>query len=65
VLVAVTCIEDGHLYAAVNSRAVGGGHAGFAAEVPVSPKTLSVDQKLARWTTNWFADVTIDAEPLA
>ncbi|MBI2749844.1 MAG: gamma-glutamylcyclotransferase [Burkholderiales bacterium] len=65
VLVAVTCLEDGHLYAAVNSRAVGAGHAGFAAEVPVSPKTLSVDQKLARWTANWFADVTIDAEPLA
>ena len=64
VLVAVTCLQDGYLYAAVNSRAVASGRADFAAQVPVSPKTLSVEQKLERWTANWFADVTIDAMTL-
>jgi hypothetical protein len=46
------------MWAVVNSRAVDGG-VHFADPVPVSPKTLGVDQKIARWRDLWFSRVVV------
>jgi hypothetical protein len=59
VVVAVLYRHEKRLYAAINVRAIDGG-AGFAAEQPVSPKTLSGQQKAERWQDIWFANVTIE-----
>jgi hypothetical protein len=45
-------------WAVVNSRAVDGG-VRFADPAPVSPKTLAVEQKVARWRELWFPRVTV------
>jgi hypothetical protein len=58
VLTVVTYENAGQVYGAANARAIQGGK-GFAAEQPVSPKTLSADQKTSRWQDVWFPDVTI------
>lgn len=36
------------------------GYADFGQPVPVSPKTLSPEQKKSRWQEIWFSDVTIN-----
>ena len=58
ILVCVLHRGDGSLHAAVNSR-IFGGNAGFGSEQPVSPKTLSDQEKLARWQQLWFSNVRI------
>jgi hypothetical protein len=58
VFAAVTLQSDGRLYSAVNFKTISG-NVNFGAEVPVSPKLLSVSEKAARWKNNWFCDVTI------
>lgn len=60
VLAAVTYENEGRLYGAANAKATQGGK-GFGPEQPVSPKTLSADQKMSRWQDVWFPDVTITA----
>lgn len=49
---------DGQLFAAINSRIIDGNSI-FAASQPVSPKTLSADQKVQRWTQLWFRNVRL------
>jgi hypothetical protein len=49
---------DGTLHAAVNARVLGA-KAGFGSEQTVSPKSLSDQEKLARWQQLWFPDVRI------
>ena len=58
VLIGATFLCDERLYAAVNVRILDGA-AGFAAELPVSPKKLSQNEKAQRWQTLWFADVSV------
>ncbi len=58
VLVGVCYEEHGHLYATVNSKAIGNG-ADFGEETIVSPKTLNDQEKIQRWKNVWFADVGI------
>jgi hypothetical protein len=58
VLVAALYRREERLFAAVNTRAIEGG-VGFGSEQPVSPKTLSDDQKAERWQDIWFRNVTI------
>jgi hypothetical protein len=58
VLVGAAYETDEGTWAVVNSRAVDGG-VGFADPVPVSPKTLGVEQKIARWRELWFSRVTL------
>ena len=35
----------------------------LGAEMSVSPKSLSADQKIERWKTVWFAQVEINSLP--
>jgi hypothetical protein len=58
VLVAAVYRRGERLFAVVNARAIDG-RAGFGSEQPVSPKTLSGDQKAERWQDIWFRNVTI------
>jgi len=58
VLIGATYLCDERLYAAVNVRILDGG-AGFAADLPVSPKKLSENEKAQRWRTLWFANVSV------
>ena len=58
VVVAVTYRHDGKLYATVNAKTIDGPPQ-FAAEKSISPKTLSPDEKIARWTQGWFAAVEL------
>lgn len=60
VLVGVTYENEGRLFGAANARAIQGGK-GFGPEQPVSPKSLSADQKISRWQDVWFPDVIITA----
>jgi len=59
VLVGISYEEDGRVYATVNSKAIGRG-ADFGAEIAVSPKTLSDQDKVQRWKNVWFSDVRIN-----
>ncbi len=58
VLVGAAYETDEGTWAVVNGRAVDGG-VRFADPVLVSPKTLGVDQKVARWRELWFSHVTM------
>lgn len=58
VLVGVCYRAEGHLYAAVNAKAIDGGTT-FGAEQPVSPKQLSENEKTARWKDIWFSNVRL------
>lgn len=49
---------EGRIYATVNARMIEGNPT-FAETRPVSPRTLSAEQKAGRWKTLWFADVTL------
>lgn len=56
VLVGITYSHAGRLYGTVNSNALDGNVA-LAEAIMVSPKKLSDDEKLARWTSLWFCNV--------
>lgn len=58
VLIGVCYAEAGRRYAAVNVRILDEPGL-FAAETPVSPRLLAVNDKIARWKAAWFADVSI------
>lgn len=58
VLAGVYYKSDGRLHAAVNSKILTDRDA-FAAETPVSPKTLTALEKIQRWRNVWFADVEL------
>lgn len=57
VLVGPLYPEAGRLYAAVNANVVEG--VAFGAQQPVSPRTLSADDKVKRWKEVWFSNVTV------
>jgi len=61
VLVGVVYEDNGGLYAGINCKIIDG-DPGFAAEVPVSPKTLPDDKKVERWKDLWFTDVNIEID---
>ena len=61
VLIGVVYEDNGRLYAGINSKVIEG-DPGFAAEVPVSPKTLPDDKKVERWKDLWFADARIEID---
>ena len=58
VLVGALHRADGRLYGAVNARVIDGGTR-FGAEQPVSPQTLSAEDKVRRWQEIWCANVSI------
>jgi hypothetical protein len=58
VLVGVLFQGDGQLHATVNVKAIEATTT-FGSERPVSPKTLSGDQKTKRWQDVWFRNVEI------
>ncbi len=60
VLVAVLYQDNCSVHAAVNVRALDPAIR-FGPELPVSPQTLSVAEKLRRWREIWFSSVTIDS----
>lgn len=65
VMVAVIYRGDDRIIGAVNVKAIDG-LTNFASEVPVSPKVLSAEEKIARWQDIWFPNVAIViAEPPA
>lgn len=61
VLVGVVYRNEGRVYGAVNVKAVEA-RSSFAAEQPVSPKVLPGAEKIARWRSIWFSNVTISDE---
>ncbi|MBV8465994.1 MAG: hypothetical protein JO218_08620 [Burkholderiales bacterium] len=60
VLVAITYEDSGTLYGVVNVRALEGDVA-MGEGQPVSPKTLSADDKVTRWKKLWFQRVAVRA----
>ena len=58
VLIGVACEIDGELYATVNVRAIRDGD--FGAEMVVSPKSLTAEEKIRRWRKVWFGGVRIE-----
>lgn len=58
VMPAVTCDINDHRKGAVNKRTMQDAGA-FLPTEPVSPKTLSVDEKKARWDRFWMQKVTV------
>ena len=58
VLVSPLFSHGGRIYGTVNVNAVEG-NAAFGARQPVSPQTLSPEDKAQRWKTLWFSDVTV------
>jgi len=58
VLVSPLFTDSGRLYGSVNVNAVEGA-AAFGPRQPVSPQTLSPEEKAQRWKTLWFSDVTL------
>ncbi len=59
-LVAVLYRSGAQLHGAVNARAIDTG-TGLGPEQPVSPRTLSGEDKAKRWQDIWFRDVTISS----
>jgi hypothetical protein len=51
--------DGGRRCATININAIDGNE-DFGQPVPVSPKTLSAEQKKSRWQELWFSDVTIN-----
>ena len=58
VLVGALYRDGDQLFGTVNVRALDG-HADFGANVTVSPKSLSPEEKKARWGQVWFSDVRV------
>jgi hypothetical protein len=58
VLVGATYSEAGRVYATINSRVIDG-PLPFGSEQTASPKTLTGEQKAARWRDIWFGNVTV------
>lgn len=58
VLIGVFHRSDGHVFAAVNAKAIDAAVI-FGAEQPVSPKRLSADEKVGRWRELWFSNVSM------
>jgi hypothetical protein len=58
VLVGALHRADGRLYGVVNATAIDGGRR-FGSEQPVSPQTLSAEDKLKRWREIWCSNVSI------
>jgi hypothetical protein len=58
VLVGALHRSDGRLYGVVNARAIDGG-TGFGTDQPVSPQTLSAEDKVKRWQEIWCSNVSI------
>lgn len=58
VLVGVFHEENEQLFAAVNSK-VFSNNTEFGAELAVSPKTLSDQERIQRWKNIWFTQVSI------
>jgi hypothetical protein len=61
VLVGPLYPEAGRLYGAVNANVLEG--VAFGAQQPVSPRTLSAEDKVKRWKELWFSNVTIRVNP--
>jgi hypothetical protein len=59
VFVAVCFDDNGKIYGAINSRAVGNKYA-FGKNIIVSPEKLSNDEKIHRWKMLWFPNVHIE-----
>lgn len=57
VLVGVAYAESGHTWATINRLAFEATRE-FGAATPVSPRTLSAVDKVARWKAAWFSDVS-------
>lgn len=57
VLVAAVLEEDGRRYGTVNAKCLDG--VAFGEPQAVSPQTLAVDDRKARWTRLWTPDVEI------
>lgn len=58
VLVGALYRSNGRLYGVVNATVLDG-DTRFGAEQPVSPQTLSAEQKVQRWQQIWCANVSI------
>jgi len=52
--------HEQHLFGVVNANVLAQREA-FAETKPVSPRTLSADEKRSRWQSIWFAQVTVAA----
>lgn len=59
VLVALVCHIDGRLHGTINSRILNDVQS-FAEPAKVSPKSLTVQDKLMRWKQMWFSDVVVE-----
>ncbi len=59
VLVGAVYRDSDRLFGTLNVKAMDS-RASFGPEEPVSPKSLSADQKVQRWRELWFADVLLD-----
>jgi hypothetical protein len=57
VLLGVVYQEGGRTFATVNRRAIEG-PVRLGEATPVSPKALGVDDKVSRWKSLWFSQVT-------
>jgi hypothetical protein len=61
VLAGMVCRIDGRLRGTLNSRTLDE-MAAFGDPARVSPKMLSVEEKMERWRQMWFGNVIIDAD---
>jgi len=59
VLIGVSYREGERRYAAVNVHAIGDGTT-FGSPTVVSPKALSVDERVRRWKHLWFSNVRLE-----
>jgi hypothetical protein len=60
VLVAITYRDGDRLYAVANASVLDDAET-LGDSLPVSPRTLSADEKIARWKQLWFSDVRLEA----
>ena len=58
VLIGVAYRNEGAIFATINSNAVDAG-ATFGERKAVSPKTLTANEKVERWKSIWFSNVSI------
>jgi hypothetical protein len=62
VLVGALYPSDGRLYATVNTKIIDD-RVKFSAQIPISPKKVSENEKTERWRAIWFTNVrVIDVE---
>jgi hypothetical protein len=59
VLIGALYRSEERIYATVNVRVIEGVES-FGTEQPVSPRKLSGDQKISRWTDLWFSSVALE-----